>query len=70
MKDEQFKEILDSQSQLRDLPNTKLVEFLDLISSDFETTKENIIKGTHYLDKLEELYNKILKIHQERNNGQ
>ena len=55
MKDEKFKEILDSQLSLKDLPNTKLVEYMDLLSSDFESTKETIIKSTLYLDKVEEL---------------
>jgi hypothetical protein len=67
MKDEKFKEILDSQSSLKDLPNTKLVEYLDLLSSDFDATKEMIIKSTLYLDSVEELYNKVLKVYQDRN---
>jgi hypothetical protein len=67
MKDEKFKEILDSQSSLKDLPNTKLVEYLDLLSSDFDATKEMIIKSTLYLDSDEELYNKVLKVYQDRN---
>jgi phage terminase Nu1 subunit (DNA packaging protein) len=69
MKDEKFKEILDSQLLLKDLPNTKLVEFMDLLSSDFDSTKESIIKSTLYLDKVEELYDRVLKVYQERNNG-
>ena len=68
MKDEKFKEILDSQLSLKDLPNTKLVEFMDLLSSDFESTKDSIIKSTLYLDKVEELYDRVLKVYQERNN--
>lgn len=68
MKDEQFKEILESQQNLKDLPNTKLVEFMDLLSTDFDFTKDSIIKSTIYLDKVEELYNKVLKIYQERSN--
>jgi hypothetical protein len=67
MKDEKFKEILDSQSNLKDLPNTKLVEYLDLLSSDFDFTKESIIKSTLYLDSVEELYNRVLKVYQDRN---
>ena len=67
MKDEKFKEILDSQLSLKDLPNTKLVEFMDLLSSDFDTTKESIIKSTLYLDSVEELYNRVLKVYQDRN---
>ena len=69
MKDEKFKEILDTQTNLKDLPNSKLVEYLDLLSTDFEITKESIIKSTFYLDKVEELYGKVLKVYQERNNG-
>jgi hypothetical protein len=69
MKDEKFKEILDTQTNLKDLPNSKLVEYLDLLSTDFEITKESIIKSTFYLDKVEELYDKVLKVYQERNNG-
>jgi hypothetical protein len=67
MKDEKFKEILDSQSSLKDLPNTKLVEYLDLLSSDFDFTKESIINSTLYLDSVEELYNRVLKVYQDRN---
>jgi hypothetical protein len=67
MKDEKFKEILDSQIGLKDLPNTKLVEYLDLLSLDFDSTKESIIKSTLYLDSVEELYNRVLKVYQDRN---
>jgi hypothetical protein len=67
MKDEKFKEILDSQPKLKDLPNTKLVEYLDLLSLDFDSTKESIIKSTLYLDSVEELYNRVLKVYQDRN---
>jgi hypothetical protein len=67
MKDEKFKEILDAQSSLKDLPNTKLVEYLDLLSYDFDSTKESIIKSTLYLDSVEELYNRVLKVYQDRN---
>jgi len=68
MKTEQFEEIIGEISNLKDLPNTKLVEYMDLLSSDFETTKEIIIKNTIYLDKVEEIYNRVLKVYQERNN--
>jgi hypothetical protein len=42
---------------------------MDLLSSDFEATKQTIINTTLYLDKIEELYNNTLKAYQERNNG-
>jgi hypothetical protein len=69
MKNEKFTEIIDSQLTLKNLPNTKLVEYMDLLSADFENTKESIIKSTLYLDKVEELYDRVLKVYQERNNG-
>jgi len=69
MKNEEFQNIVDEQKNLKDLPNTKLVEFMDLLSSDFETTKQSIINSTIYLDKIEELYNNVLNTYQERNNG-
>ena len=69
MKNEKFEEITNEITNLKDLPNTKLVEYLDLLSSDFETTKESIIRSTFYLDKIEEMYNRILKTYQDRNNG-
>lgn len=69
MKNEKYNEIVNTISDLKDVPNTKLIEYLDLLSTDFETTKESIIKSTLYLDKVEELYNRILKTYQERTNG-
>jgi hypothetical protein len=69
MKNEEYQNILEEQKNLKDLPNTKLVEFMDLLSSDFELTKQSIITSTIYLDKVEELYNNVLNIYQDRNNG-
>ena len=68
MKKEEFENIIKEQSNLKNLPNQKLVEFMDLLSSDFESTKESIMNSTRYLDKVEELYNNTLKVYQERNN--
>jgi hypothetical protein len=69
MKNEEFQTIIEEQKNLKELPNTKLVEFMDLLSSDFELTKQSIINSTIYLDKIEELYNNILNTYQERTNG-
>jgi hypothetical protein len=66
MKKEELENIIKEQTNLKDLPNQKLIEYMDLLSSDFELTKENIIKSTMYLDKIEELYNNTLKVYQER----
>jgi len=67
MRKEEFENIVKEQSNLKNLPNQKLVEFMDLLSLDFEGTKQNIIDSTLYLDKVEELYNNTLKVYQERN---
>jgi hypothetical protein len=69
MKNEEYQNIVEEQKNLKNLPNTKLVEFMDLLSSDFELTKKSIITSTIYLDKIEELYNNVLNTYQERNNG-
>lgn len=67
MKKEELEKIVVEQPNLKNLPNTELVNFMDLLSEDFELTKDNIIKSTLYLDKVEELYNNVLKVYQDRN---
>lgn len=69
MKNEEYQTIIEEEKNLKELPNSKLIEFMDLLSSDFEITKQSIINSTIYLDKIEDLYNKILNIYQERANG-
>ena len=61
MKKEEFENIVNLQSNLKEQPNSKLIEAMDILTTDFELTKENIINLTIYLDKLEELYNNTLK---------
>jgi hypothetical protein len=39
---------------------------LEFIKKDFELTKENLIKLTNHLDKLEVTYNTILKEYESR----
>lgn len=67
MKAEEFEKIINEQTDLKNLPNTTLASYMDLLSEDFEMTKQSIINQTLYLDKLEELYNNILKVYQDRN---
>lgn len=69
MKKEEFDNIINEQLNLKDLPNNKLIEMMDLLTKDFELTKETIINSTRYLDKVEELYNNTLKVYQDRTNG-
>jgi hypothetical protein len=66
MTKEEFDTILNQQKNLKDLPNAKLIEFMDKLSLDFDIVKKNIIDQTIYLDKVEELYNSILKEYQFR----
>jgi ribosomal protein S17E len=66
MTQEELKNIIENQKMLSDTPNTKLVEYMDMLTTDFEETKEKIINLTFYLDKVEELYNSILKEYQNR----
>lgn len=68
MNKEEFDLILKEQKTLKDLPNSKLIEFMDKLSTDFELVKKNIIDQTIYLDKIEELYNSFLKEYQFRTN--
>jgi hypothetical protein len=49
------------------LMNKDLQLAMDFIQEDFKFTKENIIKLTHHLDKLENTYNLLHKEHSERN---
>lgn len=66
MTQDELNEIIESQNKLSDTPNAKLVEHMDKLTTDFEETKERIINLTFYLDKVEELYNSILKEYQNR----
>lgn len=66
MNNEEFKKILTDLSDLKNLPNNKLVEIMDKLTTDFDSTKTNVINMTIYLDKVEELYNKILSEYESR----
>jgi hypothetical protein len=69
MKSEEFEKIVKDLGDLKNLPNTVLIEDMDLLTTDFELTKNNIINLTLYLDKVEEMYNKMLGEYQNRSNG-
>jgi hypothetical protein len=69
MTNENFEKILEELTNIKNQPNSKLVEIMDVLSSEFDITKTNIINMTVYLDKLEELYNKTLSEYELRNNG-
>jgi hypothetical protein len=63
---EELENIISQQSDLKNLPNSELIKSMDLLTTDFESTKQNIINLTYYLDNIEELYNLILKEYQSR----
>jgi hypothetical protein len=69
MKKEEFEKIVQELEDLKNLPNNKLIEVMDTLTTEFELTKNNIIGLTLYLDKIEEFYNKSLEEYQLRNNG-
>ena len=66
MKKEEFENIVNLQSNLKEQPNSKLIEVMDKLTTEFDLTKDTIIKSTLYLDKVEELYNNMLKEYQSR----
>jgi hypothetical protein len=68
MTKEVFEQIIKDQSNLKDLSNNTLIQYMDVLSQDFDETKQRIIDTTIYLDKIEGMYNNILKIYQERVN--
>lgn len=69
MEDQEFQHISQQQSNLKNLPNGKLIEYLDKLSFEFERLKFDIISSTKKLDLIEDVYNKILKEYESRNNG-
>ena len=69
MTQEEFKVISEVVKESKNIPNAKLEETMNKLTSEFETTKNTIIGMSFYLDKLEELYNNLLKEYNERTNG-
>lgn len=51
---------------LKNLPNNKLIDWMDKLNIDFEEKKALIINLTLDLDNVELLYNSILKEYQTR----
>ena len=52
---------------IKNVPNAKLEETMDKISLEFESTKNTILGLSFYIDKLEEMYNNLLKEYTDRN---
>ena len=66
MTQEQLIKIIEEQKDLKNLPNSNLIQMMDLLSLEFEDVKKNLISITFHLDKVEELYNNSLKEFQNR----
>lgn len=59
-------EILEIINEYKQRSNKDLQLAMDFIQEDFKFTKENLIKLTHHLDKLENTYNLLHKEHTDR----
>lgn len=64
---EDIKDIIENQNDFKNQSNGILIGYMDKLSSEFDYVKTNIIELTYHLDKVEELYNKVLKEYQSRN---
>jgi hypothetical protein len=60
-------QVLETVSKYKEKSNKELEITLEFINTEFEKTKENLIKLTDHLDKLEITYNTILKEYKNRN---
>jgi hypothetical protein len=67
MTQEEFKVIDEVVKDVKNIPNAKLEETMDKLLLEFESTKNTILGLSFYLDKLEEMYNNLLKEHTDRN---
>lgn len=64
---EKAEKIVSIIKEHKSRPNKDLIIAMDFLKEDFEKTKENIIKLTKHLDKVESSYNLVLKEFQNRN---
>lgn len=69
MTQEEIKVVIEIVKDAKNVPNNRLEQTMDKLSEEFESTKQNILGLSLYLDKIEELYNNLLKEYQERNAG-
>ena len=65
----ELENIFSQRQNIKNLPNNALVEYMDKLSQEFDNTKTNLINLTYHLDKVEELYNFILKEYELRENA-
>lgn len=59
--------IHDIITNISDKPNKDLLDSIDVLSLEFEKTKELVIELTRHMDSVEEMYNLILEELRKRN---
>lgn len=62
-------EVIEIIKDYKNRPNKDLIKALDLLTQDFEYTKNKIIELTKHLDKVEFTYNTLLKEYDGRKNN-
>lgn len=62
-------EVLEILKDYKNKSNKDLVNVMDFLKSDFEKTKDLLVKLTHHLDSTENSYNKILEEINKRTNN-
>ena len=67
MTQEELKVMVEVAKDVKNVPNNRLEQTMDQLAEEFETTNQHILGLSLYLDKVEELYNTILKEYQNRN---
>ena len=67
MTQEEFKVMVETAKDVSKLNNKSLESNMDKLAVEFEETKQNIINMTYYLDRVEQLYETMLKEHTKRN---
>lgn len=61
MTKEKFEQISEKILDIKNTPNSDLIDIMDNLSIEFDIVKQKIIDMTFYLDKIELLYNNALK---------
>jgi hypothetical protein len=58
--------VLEIIKDYKNRPNKDLVKAMDLLTQDFEFTKNKLVELSKHLDKVEHTYNTLLKEYNER----
>lgn len=69
MENNHINDAIEFSKKLNEKSNSDLTGMLDNLSNHFNITKNIVINLTYELDQIEELYNKILKEYNKRQNG-